>query len=378
MAFAVTINRVIENPGARLHSLGLVRKMEIPETELDPVYDELDRDRGQHESHQPSQDAHPRLAEPALDQRSRREHDVSDYRGQHDRDVDGDGRGRRFRARGGHQAGGDRAGSRQHRHAERHDTDVVLLDPLCRLDSGLALLAAARLDHVEGVEANEHTPRDFERADGDAEDLEDDAAARGERDERDRAGPRPSAREHAPLLRRVAHRHRQERGDDRERIHDEQDRREDQDELDRPLGHRTARSSPVRMRRIFAVGAGRSRSWARTRLYLPASKRIVRGLPSRTTSTTTSALRLIVRTAAVTSVPSMTGRRLIRTSSSPVRRPARSAALPGAATARQRPPCTAGGIEPTRASTSGASVNTTSQPAERRYSSQGISVTPLT
>src|SRR5258705_11235275 len=352
--------------------------MEIPETELDPVHDELNRDRGQHESHQPSQDAHPRLAEPALSQRSRREHEVGDYRGQPERDGDGGGRSRGFRARGEHHDRRDRARSRQHRHAERHDTDVVLLDPLCRLDSGLALLAAARLDHVEGVEANEHTPRDFERADGDAEDLEDDAAARGERDERDRAGPRPSARDHAPLLRRGAHRHRQERGDDRVRIHDEQDRREDQDELDRPLGHRTARSSPVRMRRIFAVGAGRSRSWARTRLYPPASKRIVRGLPSRTTSTTTSALRLIVRTAAVTSVPSMTGRRLIRTSSSPVRRPARSPALPPAATPSPRAPLTARGVQTTSASTSGASVNITYQPADRRYSSQGISVTPLT
>jgi len=53
------------------------------------------------------------------------------------------------------------ARSRQHRHAERHDYRCRPSGSLCRLDSGLALLAAARLDHVEGVEANEHTPRDF-------------------------------------------------------------------------------------------------------------------------------------------------------------------------------------------------------------------------
>jgi len=93
--------------------------------------------------------------------------------------------------------------------------------------------------------------------------------ARGERDERDRAGPRPSAREHAPLLRRVAHRHSPgnvgmtANGSTMNRI----DVKIRTSSIAR-LGHRTARSSPMRMRRIFAVGACRSRSWARTRLYV--------------------------------------------------------------------------------------------------------------
>src|SRR5439155_883854 len=114
------------------------------------------------------------------------------------------------------------------------DADIVLLDPLGRLDRRLTLEAAPRLDHVEGVQADEHAARDLERADRDAEDLEDHAATQGERDERDRAGPRPAAREHLPLRRGVAHGHGEEGWNDRERIHDEQDRREDQDEPDRP------------------------------------------------------------------------------------------------------------------------------------------------
>src|SRR5437667_667521 len=351
--------------------LGLVHRMEIAKTQLDPVDDELYGDRGEHEPHQPRQDAHPRLAEPPLDHRGAWQHEIGDHRGQHDRDVDRDRRGRGFRAEGQHHDRRDRAWPREHRYAERHDADVVLLDSFRRLDRRLALLAAARLHHVERIQADEHAARDLEGADGDSEDLEDDAAAQRERDERDRAGPRPAPREHAPLFRRIADRHREERGDDRERIHDEEDRREYQDELDRPLAHRAARSSPARMRRIFAVWVGRSRSCARTRLYVPAENRIVSGWPSRTTSTTTTAPRRIARTAAVTSVPSMMGRPLMRTSSSPVRSPppappAASAALPGATTARQQPPCTAGGIEPMRASTAGVSVNTTFHPAARR------------
>src|SRR6267378_7236083 len=348
-------------------------------TQLNPVNDELDGDRGEHEPHQPRQDAHPRLAQPSLDQRGRRQDEIREQRGQHDRDVDRHGRGRRFRAERQHHHSRDRSRPSEHRHAERHDTDVVLLNSLGGLDRRLALLAAPSLDHVEGVQADEHAARDLERADCDAEDLEDDAAARRERDERNGAGPRTAPCEHAPLLGRVAHGHRQERGDDREWIHDEQDRREDQDQLDRPLSHRAVPPTrPARMRRIFAVGAATSRSCARTRLYVPAENLIVRNRPSRTTSTTTGAPGPTARAAAVTSVPSMMGRPLIRTSSSPVRSPAPSAALPGAATARQRPPWTAGGIEPMRASTSGVSVNTTFHPAAWRYSSQGISLALLT
>src|SRR5438270_2881265 len=330
--------------------------MEIPETELDAVDDELDGDRGEYQAHQTGQDPHPRLAEPSLHQRGGRKHTIRDQRGEDDRDVDRNRRGARFRPKSEHHHGRDRARPREHRHAERHDPDVIFFDSLGGLNRRLALLAAPRLDHVEGVEADEHAARDLECADRNAEDLEDDAAARRERDERNRAGPRPAPREHAPLLGRVADGHRQEGGDDRERIHDKQDRREDQDQLDRPLGHGTVPpTKPARIRPIFAVCAGTSRSWARTRLYAPAENLIVTGRPSRTTSTTTRAPGPTARTAAVTSVPSRVARPLIRTSSSPVRSPAVSAVLPGAATARQRPPCTAGGIEPMRASTTGES-----------------------
>src|SRR5262249_52835613 len=311
------------------------------------------------------ENAHAGLSEPPLDHRGGGQHEVRDDGGEDDRPIDGGGRGRGLGAEREHHDGGDRAGTREHRHAERHDADVFLLNAFRRLDGGLALLAAPRLHHIERVETDQHPTCDLEGADRDAEDLEDEAATQREHDERNRARPRAAPGKHAALRRGIARRHREKSRDDRERIHDEEDRGEDEQQLDGALGHRGAPTRLVRMRRIRAVSDGTSRSCARTCSYLPVGKRIVTGTLSRTTSTTTAPCGPIARTAARTSVPSMIARPLMRTSSSPVWRPAAAAALPGSATARQRPPCTAGGIEPIRASTAGAVEKETCHPAAR-------------
>jgi hypothetical protein len=106
---------------------------------------------------------------------------------------------------------------------EGHDADVELLHPLGGLGRGLALLAAARLDHVERVEAEQDPARDLERPDRDAEQGEDDPACRGEQAERDRHRPGPAAGVGALHLDGVPLGHREE-ARDHDQIHDEEDR----------------------------------------------------------------------------------------------------------------------------------------------------------
>src|SRR5262245_13913772 len=248
MTIRATISQTGETHGGCPPSDGLVPWVEIRKTELDTVQNELHSDGRQHETHQSGQDAHSGLAEPPLDERRRRQYEIAEQRGEKDRDVNRRGRGRRFRAERERHHGGDSSGPREHRYAEGHNADVVFLIAFSGLDWGLALLAAARLHHVERIQAHEHAASDLECPDGDPEDPEDYAAAQGERRERNGAGPRAPPREHAALLRRVACRHRKEGGDDCERVDDEENRRENQEQVHHAAAHdvRSVRSLPER------------------------------------------------------------------------------------------------------------------------------------
>src|SRR5437879_4741406 len=222
---------------------------------LQAVDDELHGDRAQHEAHQAGEDAHPRLPQPALEHRRRREREERDERGEGDGEVEGRRRFPVLRAQGEHHHRGDGAGPRQHRDAERQDADVLLRGALGLLGGGLALAAAPRLHHVEGIEADEHAAGDLERADGDAEQLEDEAAAQREQRERDRACPRPAAREYAPHRGAVPLGHGEKTGDDREGIDDEEDGCEDEQQLLVPhIATFTAWSFPL----LFASYMARS------------------------------------------------------------------------------------------------------------------------
>src|SRR3979411_993726 len=66
------------NPNLRFHPLGLAHRMEILKTQFNPVDDELDGDRGEHEPHEPGQDPHSGLTEPALDHGRCRKHQICD------------------------------------------------------------------------------------------------------------------------------------------------------------------------------------------------------------------------------------------------------------------------------------------------------------
>src|SRR5205085_12691542 len=128
--------------------------------------------------------------------------------------------------------------TREHRHAERHDTDVFFLDAFRGFDRRLTLLAPPGLHHVEGVETDQHAACDLEGADRDSEDPEDHAAAQREGGERDCACPRTTPGEDATLLRSVARGHGEKCRNDGERVNDEEDRGEDQYQLDRAFSHR--------------------------------------------------------------------------------------------------------------------------------------------
>src|SRR3989442_661391 len=223
---------------------------------LQAVDDELYGDGAQHEAHEPGEDAHARLPQPALDQRRGREREERDERGEGDRHVQRRRRDPALRAQGQHHHGGDGARSGEHRHAERQDADVLLRGALGLLGRGFALAAAARLDHVEGVQPDQHAAGDLERPDGDAEELEDEAAAEGEQGEGDGARPRAAAGEHAPHRGAVPLRHGEEAGDDGEGIDDEEDRGEDEQQLLVPhIATFTAWSFPLLLASYIARSA---------------------------------------------------------------------------------------------------------------------------
>src|SRR6266699_2030064 len=149
----------------------------------------MHRDRAQHEAHEPRQDPHACLAELLLDPWRSGERDVGQERRERDRHVDPDGRHHALRRPRQHHDRRDRPRSGEHRDAERHDAYVFLLDSLGLLDCRLPLLAAARLDHVERVEADQDTASDLEGSDRDAEQAEDEAATQSERRQGDAARP---------------------------------------------------------------------------------------------------------------------------------------------------------------------------------------------
>src|SRR5688572_3561352 len=63
---------------------GLTRWFERLKAELDPVHDELHRDRAQDQAHEAGEDPHAGLPQTALDQRGGGQHVIADQRSQHD------------------------------------------------------------------------------------------------------------------------------------------------------------------------------------------------------------------------------------------------------------------------------------------------------
>src|SRR2546430_15894638 len=143
---------------------------------------------------------------------------------------------------------------------------VFLLDSLGLLDCCLPLLAAARLDHVERVEADQDTAGDLEGSDRDAEQAEDEAATHSERRQGDAARPGAPLGHEAARVRWVPRGHGEERRNGGEGIDNEQDRREDEEQvLQRPQGLAhiatcTTRSLPARFAAYMAWSALRSNS----------------------------------------------------------------------------------------------------------------------
>src|SRR2546430_13789491 len=114
---------------------------------------------------------------------------------------------------------------------------VFLLDSLGLLDCCLPLLAAARLDHVERVEADQDTAGDLEGSDRDAEQAEDEAATQSERRQGDAARPGAPLGHDAARLRWVPRGHGEERRNGGEGLHNEQERRENEEQgFQRPPG----------------------------------------------------------------------------------------------------------------------------------------------
>src|SRR4029077_976001 len=204
---------------------------------LDPGDDELHRDGAQHQAHKPREDPHPRLAEPPLQPGGGGERHVAKKSREGDGRVYADRGHRTLRRPGEDHHGGDRAGPREHRDAEWHDPHIFLLNCLRLFDRRFLLLAAARLDHVERVQADQHAARDLERCNRDAEQTEDEAATESERRQGDQARPGASASHEATRFRRIARSHGEERWYGREGIDDEQDRRENQEQLLQYLHH---------------------------------------------------------------------------------------------------------------------------------------------
>src|SRR5258708_7393839 len=148
-----------------------------------------------------------------------------------DRRVHRDHLDRRLCLAGEHHHRRDRARACEHRDAERQDAHVLALDALGGFERGLLLPAALPLYHVEGAQADENAARDFERADRDAEQLEDQTAAQREDHEHDRGRDGAAPRHHAPGGRVVLGGHGQKRRDHGERVHDEKDRCEDEEQI---------------------------------------------------------------------------------------------------------------------------------------------------
>src|SRR3989442_1549063 len=128
-----------------------------------------------------------------LDARRGGERQIRQVGGERDRGEDTDGDDDALGSASEHHDGRDGAGSREHRHAERHDADVLLLHALRLLRRRFLLLAAPRLHHVERVESDQDPARDLERADRDAEQPENQAAAQRECRQCDRARPGTAA-----------------------------------------------------------------------------------------------------------------------------------------------------------------------------------------
>src|SRR5438445_8620878 len=112
---------------------------------LDAINNELHRDRAQHEPHEAGEDAHPGLPQPLLDAHRPGQGNVAERGGEDDRDIDPGGGHRGLRGARKHHHGGDRARPGEHRHAQRHDSHVLLLDPLGFLDRRLLLRRACTM-----------------------------------------------------------------------------------------------------------------------------------------------------------------------------------------------------------------------------------------
>src|SRR5256886_11795912 len=114
---------------------------------------------------------------------------------------------------------------------------VFLLDSLGLLDCCLPLLAAARLDHVERVEADQDTAGDLEGSDRDAEQAEDEAATHSERRQGDATRPGAPLGHEAARVRWVPRGHGEERRNGGGGGDKEKDPREEEGKgLQRPPG----------------------------------------------------------------------------------------------------------------------------------------------
>src|SRR6267378_3401122 len=246
--------------------LSRVPCFELETRHLDPVDNELHGNGAQHEPHESRQDPHARLAELLLHPRCGGERDVGQKGRKRDCHVYPDGRHHALRGSRQHHDRRDRPWPGEHRDAQRHDTHVLLLDPLGFLDRRLPLLTAARLDHVERVEADQDAAGDLEGPDGDAEQTENEAAAQGERRQRDGARPGAPLGHEPAYLGWVPGRHGEERRNRGEGIDDEQDRREDEEQvLEHPervahIATCTTRSLPARFAAYIVWSALRSSS----------------------------------------------------------------------------------------------------------------------